>query len=349
MVTQHRMLMIGAGGMAGNWVRRFLPPFAERLQIEALVDVNREVLDSAADAVGLPANRRFTDMQEAFRQVEADCCGIAIPPRFHKAAAVAAAERGLHILSEKPIADSWGDCLAIARAVRQAGVKMQIIQNYRYTPRIATFKHVLTEGRLGRLHYLMGRFAADYRRPNAWGAPFRHEMRHALLVEGSIHHFDQLRNFAGADCATIAGWEWNPGIASFQGECLGMYVLQMTNAVRAAYEGNGAAAGWQNSWHGEYYRAECAGGAVVLDRDHVVRVQEYEPGRGLRITEVPTVRLPWEGHQMLVAQFLEWLDGGSAPPTTIEDNLQSTAMLFGAIEASATNQAVDVQALAAQA
>jgi len=282
MAAQHRMLMVGAGGMAGNWLRRFLPVFGERLQIAALVDVNRQVLDSAADFLGLPAHRRFTDMAAAFAQVEADCCGIAIPPRYHRDAAVLAAEHGLHILSEKPIADRWEDCLAIVRVVRTAGVKMEVIQNYRYTPRIATFKQVLTDGRLGKLHYLLGRFAADYRRPNSWGAPFRHEMEHALLIEGSIHHFDQLRNLSGADCATMAGWEWNPGVSSFRGECLGMYVAQMTNAVRAAYEGNGAAAGWQNTWHGEYYRAECEGGAVVLDRDHVVRTQEHQPGRGLR-------------------------------------------------------------------
>jgi predicted dehydrogenase len=247
------------------------------------------------------------------------------------------------------MADTWEDAVAVYRAAQAAGVRLQIMQNYRYTPRIQTLKGVLESGRLGRIHYVAARFAADYRQPLSWGAAFRHEMRHAILVEGSIHHFDQIRHLTGQDCRTIAGWEWNPGAPSFKGECLTLYTMQLSGGVYAQYEGSGLAAGWQNTWHGEYYRVECEGGAVVLDRDQVVRIQEHERGRGLRIEEVPTVRLALEGHAAVVGQFLDWLDGGPAPPTVVEDNLKSTAMLFGAIQASASNQAIDVAAMVAQA
>jgi hypothetical protein len=47
----------------------------------------------------------------------------------------------------------------------------------------------------------------------------------------------------------------------------------------------------------------------------------------------------------MVDQFHTWLVGGPAPATTLKDNLQSVAMLFGAIQASETNQVVDVPAL----
>jgi predicted dehydrogenase len=253
------------------------------------------------------------------------------------------------VLSEKPIADTWEDAVAIYRAAKRAGIKLQIMQNYRYTPRIQTVKRVLDSGRLGRINYVVARFGADYRQPLSWGAAFRHEMRHAILVEGSIHHFDQIRHLSGQDCRQIAGWEWNPGAPSFQGECLTLYTMQMTGGVYAQYEGSGLAAGWQNTWHGEYYRVECEGGAVVLDRDHVVRIQEHERGRGLRVEEVPAVHLEREGHAAVIGQFLDWLDGGSPPATVIDDNLHSTAMLFGAIEASARSHVVDVAAMVAEA
>ena len=38
-----RCLMIGAGGMAGAWLRGFFPNFAERMQVVGLVDVRRRV------------------------------------------------------------------------------------------------------------------------------------------------------------------------------------------------------------------------------------------------------------------------------------------------------------------
>ncbi|MBI4532077.1 MAG: Gfo/Idh/MocA family oxidoreductase, partial [Candidatus Latescibacteria bacterium] len=300
------------------------------------------VLHSTGDFLELPANRRFTQMRAAFEMVEADFCTVVIPPAVHREAVLLAAERGMPVLSEKPIADTWEACLDIYRAVHRAGVKMQVVQNYRFTPRILTLKGAIDDGRIGRLNYLVGRFAADYRTRGAWGA-FRHDMSHSLLVEGSIHHFDQLRNLSGADCQTVSGWEWNPGHPSFDGECCGLFVLRMTKGVLAQYEGNCLEAGWQNSWHQEYYRAEGEQGAVVVDRDGVVRLYEHTPGQGLRTTELPLVQQQYDGHNAMIAQFLDWLDGGPTPPTVIDDNIKSAALLFGAIEASCVGTVVDVE------
>lgn len=344
-MARYRCLMIGAGGMASAWIRHFFPHFADRMEIVGLVDIQSEALNSSGDFLGLPASRRFTTMEAAFKSVEADFCTIVIPPAVHREAVLWAVERNMPILSEKPIADTWEACVDIYRAVTRAGLKMQVVQNYRYTPRILTLQQVLCEGRLGRLNYLVARFASDYRVRGSWGM-FRHEIPHSLLVEGSVHHFDQLRHLSASDCQTIAGWEWNPGHPSFDGECCGLYVMCMANEVKAQYEGNCLEAGWQNSWHQEYYRAECENGAAIVDRDGVVRLLEHIPGRGLKTEELPPVRPTWEGHQAIIVQFLDWLDGGPEPATVLADNLKSAAMLFGAIEASETGQTVDVAAKA---
>ena len=117
----------------------------------------------------------------------------------------------------------------------------------------------------------------------------------------------------------------------------------MTNGSFASYEGNNLATGKTNSWHGEYYRIECEAGAAVLDRDHVVRIEEWSAAGTRQTREVPPVKVIWEGHQAIAAQFLDWLDGGSPPAATLDDNLQSTAMLFAAVRASETGSSVDVQ------
>ncbi|MDA1190701.1 MAG: Gfo/Idh/MocA family oxidoreductase [Candidatus Poribacteria bacterium] len=343
MSDKKRCLMIGAGGMAGGWIRHFFPPFSNRMEVVGLVEIREDVLKDQGDFLNLNDNQRFTRMEDAFSQVDADFCTIVIPPAYHRQAAVGAAEAGLDILSEKPIADSWEDCLAIYEAVKKAGVKMQVTQNYRFTPRIQTLKQAADKGLVGTPYYLMARFAADYRNRNAWGK-FRHEIDHSLLVEGSVHHFDQLRHLTGADCATIAGWEWNPGHASFDGECIGTYVMTMTNNLRAHYEGNCLESGAQNSWHAEYYRIVGSEGALVLDSDHKVRLLKHVPREGVSTEELPTVGVTYDGHQAIVDQFLSWLEGGDEPPTVLDDNIKSAAMLFGAIDASERNEAVDVVA-----
>ena len=347
-VAKRRLLMVGAGGMAGNWIRRFLPNFFDRLEVVGLVDVNPEVLKTSGDFLNLAPNRRFADLAAAFESVDADFCAVVIPPAYHKEAVLQAARRGLAILSEKPIADTWEATGEIYRAVKEAGVRMAVIQNYRYTHWMLTMRRVLREGDLGRINYVVGRFAADYREYLAWGARFRYEIPHALLVEGAVHHFDQIRNLSGGDCQTMAGWEWNPDWSSSKGEYNNLYVMRMTNGVHASYEGNGTAAGEQNTWHEEYYRAECEKGAVTVGRDHIVRIHRHQRGRGLITEEVPAVKPTWEGHNYLIDEFLHWLDGGPTPATVIDDNIKTAAMLHAAIEASRSGQTVDVAAMLAK-
>ena len=352
----YRCLMLGAGSMGARWIRDIWAPFRSqgRMEFSGLVEIDPARLAELGDWIGLPQSARFSNAADAFATVDADFCCIVSPPDAHQEAVELACAHGMAILTEKPVADTPEACAAIARAVRDSGVKMLVTQNYRYTRRILTLKAAVAS--LGPVSYAVARYASDYRQRGAW-AEFRHAMRHSLLIEGSIHHFDQLRNLTGANCHTIAGWDWNPGLArgntaswrgsdSFDAEACALFTLRMTDGSFASYEGNNLATGKPNSWHGEQYRVECEAGAAVLDRDHTVRIEERSPSGTLQTREVAPVDVEWENHQAIAAQFLDWLDGGPEPATALSDNLQSMAMLFGAVRASETGTAVDVQEVA---
>ncbi len=83
----------------------------------------------------------------------------------------------------------------------------------------------------------------------------------------------------------------------------------------------------------------------MLDRDRVTRIEERIVARALQTREAPPGEVIWERHQAIAAQFLDWLDGGPPPATTLADNLRSAAMLFGAIRAAETGMTVDVQGM----
>ena len=122
-----------------------------------------------------------------------------------------------------------------------------------------------------------------------------------------------------------------------------MYLMDMTNGVKTAYEGSCLGAAEQNSWHQEYYRAECEGGAVAIGKDGVTRIYRLTPGIGMRVEDVKPVVPEYDGHRWLINEFLEWLDGGQTPDTSLEQNIKSVAMVFGAIEASRSGTAVNVE------
>jgi predicted dehydrogenase len=342
-MSRKRCVMVGAGGHAEWWIRHVLPPFADRLEIVALVDVSREALSWAGDFLAVPEGARFARVGTAFDQVASDMCIIAIPARFHAEAATEAARHGVPILCEKPLADTWSACRDIYHAVQDANVKMEVVQNYRYNPPMLTMKRVLHSGELGRMNYVVSRFLDDCREYDSWKR--RHELPHALLMDGAAHHLDMLRNLTGSDCERIAALEWNPAWSTSRGEFCALCVLQMANGTRASYEGNAVGAGGQNAWHRESYRVECEGGSVTVGMDQVVRIHRHTRAGGVVTAEVATPTFKYEGHAWVLNEFLDWLDGASAPATTLEDNMGTAAMIFGAIDSAHSGQMVDVRAM----
>jgi predicted dehydrogenase len=280
-------------------------------------------------------------MASAFDQVETDCCVAVVPAAFHGMAALLAAQHRVPILCEKPLANTWLACREIYRAVTEAGVKMQVVQNYRYRAPILAMKALLQSGELGRLSYIVSRFADDYREYDSWKR--RHELPHALLMDAAAHHFDMLRNLSGGDCEQIAALEWNPEWSSSKGEFCALCIMNLTNGVRATYEGCATAAGEQNPWRRELYRAECERGSVTIGFDQIVRIHRHSRAGGLTTEEITAPAPDYEAHAWIVAEFLDWLDGGPTPATNLKDNIQTAAMIFGAIESARTGQTVCVQ------
>ena len=301
------------------------------MNIAGLVDVNEAVLHESANTLNVAYENRFTDLQQAFANSSADFCIICIPPTFHKKAVLLAAERGMHILSEKPIADKLEDAAAIRQAVKISGVKMAITQNYRFELPVLTFKRVLKSDRLGRLDYLVGRYSSDYRKPGSWGVDHVHERDNPLLIEGAIHHLDMLRNFAGAGCKTIIGHGWNPPWSSFKHNPNCLILMEMKNGVKAIYEGNSLEPGKTNNWFHEYYRAQCERGVAIIDNDQKVRIYHRNEDGSLQEEEVKPESANLTGHHAIMERFLGWLDGGEPPETILEDNIHSAAMVFAAI------------------
>lgn len=344
-MARQRVLMVGGGGFGGVWVNRFLPAFADRVEVVGLVEIRPETLARGGDALELPESARFTEMEAGFAATEADFCVVVLQPHLRWRAVKLAVAYGMAVLAEKPIADSWETSLAILRLARASGTKLSVVQNYRYSRRIRTLKSVLESGRLGRINAIQARFAADYTIDTAGGA-FRHQVPHAMLYEGAVHHFDQFRNLAGADGAWIAGHQWSPAWSTFANPTTALFLLTMENGVACQFEMNHVARGRQAGWHHEWYRVECEHGDVVVDETDVVRIEEHLGGDRLRTTEVEPVVATFEDHLWVINEFLTWLDGGPVPVTNVEDNIYTAALTFAAVDAVQGGGSVDIRAKA---
>lgn len=345
------MIQIGTGGWGGAWCKEFLPPnIVEGLvEVVAAVDINPDALLNARDGLGLRPDQCYTDLAKAFDENRADFCAVVVPPAFHEEVVDLALSHEMHILSEKPIADTLAASLRIADKVMNSGLKMGVAMSHRFDADKTTLREELRSGKYGRLDYLACRFTCDCRKYASWGR-FRHEMAEPLMIEGAVHHLDILADLAGGLCDTIYADTWNPAWGEYKGDSQGLVSMRMENGVRANYEGAKSNAVGMNGWTNEYIRAECELATLILSRreiemfsyDATKSWRTITPGSGEGV-RIPLLQQPKWANTLLIEKFVRWLDGGPPMETDVQSNLQSVALVFAAIESSRTGQAVKVQ------
>jgi predicted dehydrogenase len=116
------------------------------------------------------------------------------------APALAASERGYHLLLEKPIAPTPADCLRVVEAAERHGRLLQIGHVLRYTPFYSRVRQILASGALGELvtidmkeHVAYWHFTHSYVR-----GKFRNRAIAApLVLAKTCHDLDLLAWFAG--------------------------------------------------------------------------------------------------------------------------------------------------------
>ena len=348
-----KFIQVGTGGMGRTWCTTALPPNITDGLIEpvAAVDIVPEQLANARKGLGLPESKCYTDIHRAFDENEADFAIVVVPPAAHETVVDIALAHDCHILSEKPIADTMEASVRIAKKVALAGKKMGVTMSHRFRRDITTLRDIVWSRTYGELDYLVCRFTCAARNRGQWGQ-FRYDIPDSLMVEGSIHHLDLLCDLAtqgdGTLCDTIYAHTWKPAWGDFAGDCQSLAMMQMQNGKRCSYEGAKANAVGLNGWGQEYLRAECDQATLIMNHAGL-EVFPYGTGHTQRGEGQPVdlIDQPKWSNTWLIEKFARWLNGGPAMETNVDDNLQSVALIFGAIESGRVGAPVDVQAFLA--
>ena len=117
--------LIGCGGR-GVWIGKlFLADGG--YEVTAVHDYFADRANAAGDALGVPAERRFTGLDGYKRVIDSkpDAVAIITPPYFHPGQARAAVDAGIHVYLAKPVAVDVPGCHSIAESGRLATQKKQ--------------------------------------------------------------------------------------------------------------------------------------------------------------------------------------------------------------------------------
>ena len=180
------MGLMGAGGHVYNLN---IIPDAE---VTAICDNNREHLESAAQHVG-PECKLYTDSDELIEDPNVDVVVISTPNHLHRSMAEKAFSLGKHVFTEKPMAPTVEDCVAMIEAGKKADRILEVGLLCRYNPQFHQFVQLILDGAIGNLQMM---FCKEFR------APFQN-----LLIQHAHSLRTKSTDFADSTAAARAAEE----------------------------------------------------------------------------------------------------------------------------------------------
>jgi predicted dehydrogenase len=158
---------------------------------------------AAARAAARAPDAVFYADEERFWS-DLDAVVVCTPDATHARYAVAALERGLHVLVEKPLTDSVDGLCAIRRAAAAAPAQVvAVVHQMRFVPLHRRMKALASEGALGALSYLEGYYVHDLTSRAFETDRWRETDNATPLVYSGCHFVDLLRWIAGEEVVEV--------------------------------------------------------------------------------------------------------------------------------------------------
>ena len=151
----------------------------------------------------------FTNVTEMIARSKAQAICICTPHPEHAAPSIAAAQAGVHVLVEKPLASSLGDCDAMLAAARANKTVIGTVCQRRFYPPCQRIRRAIDSGQIGRpvlgTATIFGWRDEAYYRSDPWRGSWQKEGG-GVLVNQSPHQLDLLLWYLGEVDEVFGYW-----------------------------------------------------------------------------------------------------------------------------------------------
>lgn len=325
-----RVGIIGAGQVGERQAIGFAATRGS--QVVGIADI---VLERAATLTECYGGLAVTDWRQLL-DLNLDILVVCLPHNNHVEPTRAAAERGVHVLMEKPIATTLEDGQLIVDLCANAGVKLTMSFVHRFRDECQFARQWLNEGRIGQPQIVRGVMTAP-RKPELppW-VTSKEAAGGGVMMYSAIHEVDRMRWLVGSDVVTVAGQTrcWDPDSEVEDGA---VALLTFVNGTAASLTAN-APSYWAQPalWETEVWGTE---GMLRIGRNGVeissnslqTRLETQTPGSRLGI------------HYNFVRQaeaFVAAINEDTEPVITARDGLESLRVVMALYESASTGEIV---------
>lgn len=334
-----RLIQCGVGGHGYGWVQNQTNQSPD-FDLVAIVDVVDEQLNKVGEELHIPPEQRFKSLENALKHVEADAILTVTPPIIHAQHAQLAFTHGLHVMTEKPIADTLENAKRMAKMAQQSSRQLVVSQNYRFSPPVQKLKQLLRDQTVGEF----GHGHLDFYIPADFTGSFRETMEFPLLVDMAIHHLDMIRCVTGRNITKVTAQSFRPPWSWYQHDPGLKMLLELEGGIPFSYSGDWSALGRCTTWNGNW-RLQCGAGSLHMENDKLLVARCQNWSKDLTVREVETTPLERAGAAATLHAFAEAIRTGQPAKTSGADNLHSFGAVMAGVTSARENRTVDVAEL----
>ncbi len=135
--------LVGVGGISHSHIDAWEK--MEDAQLIAMCDIRPERMEK------FPEKHRYTDFDEMLANEEFDIVDICLPTYLHADFAVKAMEKGINVITEKPISLKEEDIDRVYKTAEKNNVKFMVAQVLRFWPEYELLKEIYETKKYGKL------------------------------------------------------------------------------------------------------------------------------------------------------------------------------------------------------
>lgn len=337
-----RVGILGGGNISGTHARAARE--IDGVEVVAVWGRNDAKARQIGEEVGAETYREL----DAFLRHPMDAVLIGSPPGVHGEHAMAAADRGLHVLVEKPLEISTERVDRLTEHCERRGVKLGVFLQDRTAPEIAWLKRLVESGGLGRPLLVSARVRwyrpPEYYSTSRWRGTWALDGGGALMNQG-VHLVDLLLWYMGEVEEVFARFDTLAHEIEVE-DCLAATLRFANGALGSIVATTAAAPGFP-------HRVEVYGtqGGVQIEGEAVVRWDQAGEGGAAESRRPATAATPQAagagasptgisavGHTRLVTDLVEAVRTGRAPLVPGEEGRRSLATVLAVYESARTGR-----------
>ena len=183
----------------------YLPPLTNHPGAEVVAVCGRRsgVVEEFADRWSIP--HRFTDHEAMFDSGLVDAVVVSTSNDSHRDITMAALDRGLHVLCEKPLAQNVAQAEEMTAKAAPAGVITMVPFTYSFMPVFQYARRLVAEGYVGRVHHVNMRYYTAYAFDSAYTWRFDNELAGSGVIGDLASHWVYVARWLLDDTETSVG------------------------------------------------------------------------------------------------------------------------------------------------